>query len=167
MTKRENGGILPQDMASRGCVSPNADDHLTRTEPVPPPETQVERSGASSCSPPVIDFLIEPITPRDIYGYDLEFVVPHTKRYVVQEELEQMEFDFINPDHPPAENWNYEPKRMLEIRREEELPFAKVRLCKGRSKDGNAGIKIARRKNENALKIVAEFLGVTIAGWND
>ena len=33
-------------------VAANADDHQTRTEPVPQPETQVERSGASDCSPP-------------------------------------------------------------------------------------------------------------------
>ena len=37
-----------------GSVATNADDHLTRTTDQPQPETQVERSGASSCSFSVI-----------------------------------------------------------------------------------------------------------------
>lgn len=41
----------------------NADDHRTRTIDPPPPETQVERSGASSCSPHL----------SQILGYEVEY----------------------------------------------------------------------------------------------
>ena len=41
---------MSKENSGAECVSPNADDHLTRTSEPAIPETQVERSGASSCS---------------------------------------------------------------------------------------------------------------------
>ena len=169
MTKRENGGILPQDGAE--CVSPNGQVNPDAAKGIPSQTTESGGSGSTQGSPPVIPAINSPPEPRttmEICGYDLDLVEPYAEQYILVEELQKREFDFINPDHPPAEDFNFEPERMLEVGREEKAPFARIRLCKGKAYDGkNVGIKFVRRKNENTLRIVADYLGVTIAGWND